>query len=87
MEGERPGWGLKKKGGKVNLLAQHAEIAALLYLPSHRPLPYCNSHIHPEPRPPIPPLPQLALSRKINDLQVQAQRGARVNLARVGEMF
>lgn len=34
-----------------------------------------------------PSLPQLALSRKINDLQVQAQHGARVNLARVGEMF
>lgn len=37
--------------------------------------------------PSSPPLPQLVLSRKINDLQVQAQHGARVNLARVGEMF
>lgn len=77
----------QNKGKKVNLLAQHAEIAALLYLPSHRPPPDCNSHIHPEPRPPSPPLPQLALSKKINDLQAQAQHGARVNLARVGEMF
>lgn len=49
--------------------------------------PYCYPHLHPNPNPSFPPLPQLILSRKINDLQVQAQQGAIVNLARVGEMF
>lgn len=42
----------------------------------------------PRPPPPHPPPPpQLVLSTKINDLKVQAQHGARVNLAGFGGMF
>lgn len=49
--------------------------------------PYSYSHLYPNLYPSTPLLAQLVLSRKINDLQVQAQHGARVNLARAGEMF
>lgn len=56
------------------------------FLPTVTPLCRC-SHLNPNPRPSSPSLAQLVLSRKINDLQVQAQCGARVNLAGVREIF
>lgn len=76
-------WTGGSKGRKNKWIRQHNTLKIGALRPPLNPtLPFHYSHLHPDPYLPPPLLPQLVLSRKINDLQVQAQRGARVNLAK-----
>lgn len=79
----------KEKGRKNRYTCWHNMPKLLFFFafpPTVTPL-CCCPHLNPNPRPSSPLLARLVLSRKINDLQVQAQCGARVNLADVRETF
>lgn len=75
---------------KTNLIWWHnkAKICRFFSNPLSRSLvPQCYSHLYPNSRFSSPVLTELPPSRKINNLQVQAQHGATVNLAFVRKML
>lgn len=79
-----------KENGRKNKSTCWHNMPKLLFFSAFPPTvtPLCRrSHLNPKPRPSSFLLAQSVLSRKINDLQVQAQCGARVNLADVREIF